>query len=477
MKRAWTLLPLAWIPVVIAIGCNQDGLTRFWPPSNWGQKPKPVSEQPVISEPMPVDVATTAPAMAAAGERDRSQDPKALSVGQQIESYLNRLPPDQQNGQSSPGAAGQANPAPSGQSGAEAVIGPPASTAHPQPAGDGHRYAPASRPAGVALFNPPAVVASGNTAATGRPTGREPVDVASPSPSAVMASPSVPLLGVPTPTPPAGTHTPQQPRVDLVDVRPASTAGPSASPDPAAPSANQPAVAPNPPPVPSDMTGLIAQLEESVKNHPQQLDDQLKLRLLYLATGQDAKAVAPVQTSDPAQAEFLNALFKTLRSSKNMIADPAAKDPAVLEAVDELRRLLGQQLPVTIPKIALVTRVSSFGDYQAVTPLRFPAGRPIHVFLYTEVYNFKTEPSEDGKLHTLLSEKVEIFDSTGKIVWQRTEPKIEDRVSSPRRDFFIPFPVNLPGELPAGDYILKVTVEDKIGSTADQQRLTFAVGK
>ena len=41
----------------------------------------------------------------------------------------------------------------------------------------------------------------------------------------------------------------------------------------------------------------------------------------------------------------------------------------------------------------------------------------------------------------------------------------------------VPFPINLPGELPAGDYILKVTVEDKIGATADQQKLTFSVGE
>ena len=58
MKRAWTLLPLAWISVVTTIGCNQDSLARLWPPSNWGQKNKAVSEQAVISEPIPVEVTT-----------------------------------------------------------------------------------------------------------------------------------------------------------------------------------------------------------------------------------------------------------------------------------------------------------------------------------------------------------------------------------------------------------------------------------
>ena len=225
------------------------------------------------------------------------------------------------------------------------------------------------------------------------------------------------------------------------------------------------------------MAAMIAGLEDTVAKHPEQLDDQLKLRLLYLITGQDEKAVAPLQTGDPVQAEFITALLKTLRNSKNMIADPASKDPSSLAALDELRRLLGQQLPDSIPRIALVTRINSFGDYQALTPPKFPAGRPIQVFLYTEVYNFRSEPTDEGKLHTVLSQKVQIFDSTGKIVWERTEPNIVDRVVTPRRDFFIPFPINLPGELPAGEYILKVTVEDKLGATADQQKLTFTIGQ
>ncbi|MDM8008140.1 MAG: hypothetical protein QUV05_18525, partial [Phycisphaerae bacterium] len=169
--------------------------------------------------------------------------------------------------------------------------------------------------------------------------------------------------------------------------------------------------------------------------------------------------------------------LKTLRNSKKMIVDPARKDPSALAAVDELRRLLGQQLPVSIPRIALVTRINSFGDYVALNPPRFPAGKPIQVYLYTEVSNFRSEATDEGKLHTVLSQKVEIFDSTGKIVWQRSEPNIVDRVVTPRRDFFIPFPISLPGDLAAGEYILKVTIEDKLGATADQQKLTFTVGE
>ena len=134
-----------------------------------------------------------------------------------------------------------------------------------------------------------------------------------------------------------------------------------------------------------------------------------------------------------------------------------------------------QQSPVIIPKIALVTRVNSFGDYEAVNPAKFPAGQGVHVFLYTEISNFRSAPTPDGRLRTLLAETVEIFDPTGKIIWKQTADNIEDKVLSPRRDFFIPVEVRLPASTPAGEYTLKATIEDKLGATTDQQKMTFVI--
>ena len=136
---------------------------------------------------------------------------------------------------------------------------------------------------------------------------------------------------------------------------------------------------------------------------------------------------------------------------------------------------MAQQSPVIIPRVALVTRVNSFGDYDAVQPPRFTAGQPIHVFVYTEVANFRCEPTADNRLHTVLAERVEIFDGAGKVIWQRAQANIEDRVLRPRHDFFMTLELELPADLAAGDYVLKVTVDDKLGATTDQQRLTFTV--
>lgn len=436
MKRARTLLLSVSVASLLAAGCNNSQLQPLWPA--WGQSGKRAEDAREVSEATPPIPPASAPSKEA--EETSAADAKMAAVSQRVEEYLTRL---QQAFTSVPQSRPSGEP-------------PRAPTTRPAPRKTIERTMPAPEPAALAVASRP--IGSPNAAAAIDP--QEHKSDGPPSPmKAVMAAPA------------------RGPRVELVDVRPAIRAArPTASAEPSA-AANRPTSAEPAGPVPLDTAAMIAYLEEVVAKHPEQLDDQLRLRLLYLATGQDEKAVAPLNIGDPVRAEFVIALLKTLRNSKKMIVDPASKDPSALAAVDELRRLLGQQLPVSIPRIALVTRINSFGDYHALNPPKFPAGKPVQVFLYTEVNNFRSEPTDDGKLQTILSQKVEIFDSSGKIVWQRSEPNIVDRVVTARRDFFIPFPINLPDDLPAGEYILKVTIEDKLGATADQQKLTFTVGQ
>ncbi|HPD30451.1 MAG TPA: hypothetical protein PLL20_10675 [Phycisphaerae bacterium] len=437
MKRARTLLLAAGVGGLLAAGCNNGQLQPLWPA--WGQTGKHPEDAHAVSQPTSAMPPASAPAEETE-ETSSAADAKMAAVSQRIEEYLTRV-------QQALTSAPQSRPA-----------GEPPRPSATRPTRDKtiEGTTPSPKPPALAVTSRPAGKA--NAAIAIDP--QEHKSDGPPSPmTAVMAAPA------------------RGPRVELVDVRPAiRPSQPTASAQSSA-AANRPTTGEPSGPMPMDTAAMIAYLEDVVARHPEQLDDQLKLRLLYLATGQDEKAVAPLNIGDPVRAEFVIALLKTLRNSKKMIVDPASKDPSALAAVDELRRLLGQQLPVSIPRIALVTRINSFGDYLALNPPKFPAGKPVQVFLYTEVNNFRSEPTDDGKLQTILSQKVEIFDSSGKIVWQRSEPNIVDRVVTPRQDFFIPFPINLPDDLPAGEYILKVTIEDRLGATTDQQKLTFTVGQ
>ena len=53
-------------------------------------------------------------------------------------------------------------------------------------------------------------------------------------------------------------------------------------------------------------------------------------------------------------------------------------------------------------------------------------------------------------------------------MWHYEEPDIEDLCRQRRMDFFIAQRVALPPTLPAGEYVLKVLVEDKLSGRAHE---------
>lgn len=387
-------------------------------------------------------------------------DPESSGVDARVQSFVGRFPADDRDRQ------GRATPSQS-----------------PDPT---DQAATAKPPAGPATKTPKARTTAMARAASGPPTP----GTTTRSPG-VQAMKSVDTLGAPADESGGGSDIqaspqpqpsialaplpePVGPRAELIDVRPAGITAAAPDADNAASPANRP-VQPTGATRGNDLAGMLAELEEAVKAHPEQLDNQFKLRLLYLATDQDDKAAGPIAAGDPLQAHLATALFGLLTSAKAALRRPTSSPSPALLAAEEVRRILGQQSPVIIPKLALVTRVSSFGDYAPVSPAKFPAGQGVHVFLYTEVANFRSEPTPDGRLRTLLAETVEIFDSTGKVIWKQTADNIEDKVLSPRRDFFIPIEVRLPATTPPGEYVLKAGIEDKLGATTDQQRMTFTI--
>jgi hypothetical protein len=291
--------------------------------------------------------------------------------------------------------------------------------------------------------------------------------VASPAPRAV------PVIQPSAITPPEPSVSPVV-TVEITGVRPVISTV-AVEPNAALATANQPAAEAEQPAATGNLESFITRLEKELQQRPPHPQDELRLRLLYLAAGMDAKLAEPVKGMDPIQSELLDVIVKAVATSQKAMLEPMNASSSALAATEELRRLLGQQSGVSIPRIVLVTKVASYGDYEEISPLRFAAGSDIHAYVYTEVANFRSEPIEGDRLRTLLSERVQVFDSSGKVMWEHQESNIEDRVRTPRRDFFIPFPMKLPATLAPGEYVLKVTIEDRIGGTTDQQRLSFSI--
>ncbi len=383
-------------------------------------------------------------------------DPEVAQLDARIQQFAGRIPQTERDGSASLFPAG--SPAASAGS-------PPAEVALQEPGGSGTSASRTGEMTAIipGLSKPPSPASAGQEAPSTGPNMAVHVGTA--------ASPLPPRAEAGSLTPTA-----QDLRIELIDIRPmTSTGSPAEGDNP--PSANQAVNAPEPASSPeSDLVSLIRSLEQAVADAPQQLADHFRLRLLYMATGQSERAGEPVEEMDPVQGRMLSAACRTMTAVYDTMREPEGEAASeALSAVDDLHRLLSERSPVIIPRVVLVTAVNSFGDYRAVSPARFAPGVPIHVYCYTEVANFRSEPTGDGRIRTSLAARLEVFDAAGGVVWQQAVGQIEDRTFTPRRDFFVPLEVRLPADLPEGDYALKVTIEDKLGATTDQQRLTFAV--
>lgn len=481
MKSAWMLTAVTGFGLVIAIGGCMQPSWGISPPVGWSRfgPTGPDAADPASAEAaaVPAETRTQPPTTAPAGA-----DPSVAELTQRIEALARRM-------------SAQAGTAPATQ---PAVVTP--ATLVPQPV----VVAPAPVPAPPTTAPAPAFVqtapgapspamlpdpspaptplarAATQPVAADPPVANAPMAIAGNDQKAgttfteAAASPtprSVPIIqpSAVKPQPPASPAA----TVDIVNIRPV-IASAAADPDAALAAANQPAET-EPAPPGASLESIVTQMEQTLEQRPPHPEDELRLRLLYLAAGMDAKLAEPVKGMDPIQSELLDAIVKAVASSRQAMLEPLNASNSALAATDELRRLLGQQSGVCIPRVALVTKVASYGDYEAISPLRFKAGSEIHAYLYTEVANFRSEPVDGDRLRTLLGERVQVFDAAGQVVWERHENNIEDRVRSPRRDFFIPFPMKLPATLAPGEYVLKVTIEDRVGGTTDQQRLSFTI--
>lgn len=496
MKSAWMLMVVVGVVIPSISGCMQPNW-GISPPAGWSQAPDsaqqsaPASESPAAPSTPPQG----APAQATAddGQAADENDPVVAELTRKIEALSSRdpataAPGDGQSGVSVPQqvvssaapTAGNpqpaaANPAPTPQAGpataasvGSAPLNPPAA-----PAALPVAAAPAaSQPAPAAVSPPAPQPAPGKPAVANVPTSMlitgEPVAVE----SAASPTPRPMPLVQPSPSSAQPTASPAV-TVAITDVRPA-TPPPASDADSALATANQPSQVEQSSSA-ATLQEAVVRIEQTLDMQPPRPEDELRLRLLYLAAGMNDKLKKPVEGMDPIQSELLGAVVETVAASRQAMLEPYDATANALTAADELRRILGQQSGVIIPRIVLVTKVYSYGDYEVINPPRFKAGSEIHAYVYTEVANFRCEPIDEDRLRTLLGQRVQIFDAAGQVVWERHEDNIEDRVRTPRRDFFIPFPVRLPATLPPGDYVLKVTVEDHIGDTTDQQRLSFSI--
>lgn len=220
---------------------------------------------------------------------------------------------------------------------------------------------------------------------------------------------------------------------------------------------------------------LLADLEEQAAADPDNEELQWRLALVRLAFGKsDCSAGKGLSQSKPSSS-LLRKSICTLAAAKRAVEDPIMAIDDALASVDELRAELRGRAVLTIPTLALCTKVQAFGVYEELPDGFLRAFARNQAIAYFEVGNFTSEQMPDGRFRTLLSDRFEILTPEGESIWRHEEPEIEDLSRRRREDFFVAQRIVIPPSIGEGSYVLKVTVEDRLADTQTQAVLHFNI--
>lgn len=385
-------------------------------PSNTGPQARPAPRTEETEPPLIVKQETPA-----AAETD------ALSG--RIQEYVDRLNAARGN------SATDAPPA------GDPTAAAPAPTTSSEP-----RSAPAPRaevytPAVTGLIEPSAGAPGGGQAGAG------------PYAAATVA----PAMDSRTAEPPAAQPPPEPARVVSVVARPA--------PDATARPVNRPGPAINCGGVSVAGGGT---LRDFIERYRAEADDsefarQLDARLMYVIAGDYEAAREPLtlvaQEQRTLAARYVESFIAIREARLNDSGIPAG---AVTE-IESLLEALRSNSELRVPVLAVCREVSGFGQYTRIDPPHFFSGEPAEFVSYAEVGDFRSDQQPDGQYLTHFEMRTRVLNRAGDTVVDLQDSSIQDRCRNRRRDCFIPRLVSLPPTLPPGEYVLKVTLVDKLG--------------
>jgi len=216
-------------------------------------------------------------------------------------------------------------------------------------------------------------------------------------------------------------------------------------------------------PASSSSDELERHLHQQVLDYPRDMGDQIDYQLLRFARDEptpDLSTTAGLSTEDreilAAVLDGLNNFRNTVRADSNLLL--SRKIQPLLDMSDRLR----SRAELTIPTIALCTRVDSFGVYRPVASSRFAAGKDNEVIVYCELANFTSVQNGEKLWETRLKQEIVLYTDAGLAVWpEKSNAQLfVDLARNRRHDFFIPRKIKLPAALTIGRYLLKVTITD-----------------
>lgn len=204
---------------------------------------------------------------------------------------------------------------------------------------------------------------------------------------------------------------------------------------------------------------------------------QLDARLLAVVTGDYERARRPLDLATQEQQALAQRYIESIIAIRE--AHQGDLSGAASSALGELGRLsetLRSLSDLRIPVLRICRQVRGFGQYEVIDPATLPASQANEFVLYCEAADFRSDLQSDGQYLSRFDLQTTVLNRAGEVVLKLEDPGITDLCRNRRRDCFIPRLISLPASLAPGEYVVKVTLHDrlaeKIAQSATQFRLT-----
>jgi|GEM_PF-1676096 len=224
---------------------------------------------------------------------------------------------------------------------------------------------------------------------------------------------------------------------------------------------------------PASIDGFVKALRKTAEKEGD-FDAAWRYRVVERVLGRRGAEIDDLALSASKAKPLLTSLLDTMDAVQSLAHDPLATGEEALQAVGRLQELVAEQADPVVDTIAFCRRVVTFGVYDEMGADEFVVGRPVSTIVYSEIRNLSSEKAPDGSHRTVFASRMELLTAAGQSVWQHEEPEIVDRCRHRRNDFFVAQRVTLPATLAAGDYVLKVFIEDKLSGKASEATREFS---
>jgi len=131
----------------------------------------------------------------------------------------------------------------------------------------------------------------------------------------------------------------------------------------------------------------------------------------------------------------------------------------------------------SIDRVFFATNVRNYGDADAVDSPSFSPGQ--QVLLVTDISDFNCQPvgssSPPAAYSVKMSQRVAIYDTEGRLKFQKSYDSFEYQAAQYFTTMFIPRKFALPSDVKAGQYVVKVELTDLLAGRQTETSVSFSI--